>query len=198
LISPKNFWRQKGGRATFSIVLIPACFQALLPLRRKKGSRAMSKTTRATQALGKLGVKFTLHSYDYDPDAESIGLQAAEALGIEPRRVLKTLMAEVDGKPVCVVAPSDREVSMKKLAAAFRGKAAHMMRPADAERLTGYHVGGISPFAQKKRVPVAIEQAALAETTVYLNGGQRGLQVELDPNDAVKALDAIVQALTVE
>jgi Cys-tRNA(Pro)/Cys-tRNA(Cys) deacylase len=158
----------------------------------------MSKTTRATQALGKLGVKFTLHSYDYDPDAESIGLQAAEALGIEPRRVLKTLMAEVDGKPVCVVVPSDREVSMKKLAAAFRGKAAHMMRPTDAERLTGYHVGGISPFAQKKRVPVAIEQAALAETTVYLNGGQRGLQVELDPNDAVKALDAIVQALTVE
>ena len=67
-------------------------------------------------------------------------------------------MAEVDGKPVCVVVPSDREVSMKKLAAAFRGKTANMMRPADAERLTGYHVGGISPFAQKKRVPVAIEE----------------------------------------
>ena len=98
-----------------------------------------------------------LHSYDYDPDADRIGLQAAEALGIEPRRVLKTLMAEVDGKPVCVVVPSDREVSMKRLAAAFGGKTAGMMRPADAERLTGYHVGGISPFAQKKRVPVAIE-----------------------------------------
>jgi Cys-tRNA(Pro)/Cys-tRNA(Cys) deacylase len=144
----------------------------------------------------KVGVKFALHVYDYDPGADHIGLQAAAALGIEPRRMLKTLMAEVDGKPVCVVVPSDREVSMKKLAAAFRGKAANMMRPADAERLTGYHVGGISPFAQKKRVPVAIEQTALTETSVYLNGGQRGLQIELDPRDAVGALDATVQALT--
>lgn len=156
----------------------------------------MSKTTRATQALATLGVKFALHSYDYDPDVESIGLQAAAALGIDPRRMLKTLLAEVDGRPVCVVVPSDREVSMKKLAAAFRGKAANMMRPADAERLTGYHVGGISPFAQKKRVPVAIEQAALAEASVYLNGGQRGLQIEIDPNDAVRALDATIAALT--
>jgi len=156
----------------------------------------MSKTTRATQALTRLGIKFALHSYDYDPDADSIGLQAAEALGVAPHRVLKTLMAEVDGKPVCVVVPSDREVSMKKLAAAFAGKAASMMRPSDAERLTGYHVGGISPFGQKKRVPVAIEAAALEESSVYLNGGQRGLQVELDPKDAARALDAIVAALT--
>jgi Cys-tRNA(Pro)/Cys-tRNA(Cys) deacylase len=156
----------------------------------------MSKTTRATQALTTLGVKFVLHSYDYDPDADRIGLQAAEALGVAPRRVLKTLMAEVDGKPVCVVVPSDREISMKKLAAAFAGKAAGMMRPADAERLTGYHVGGISPFGQKKRVPAAIEAAALEETSVYLNGGQRGLQVELDPKQAVTALGAIVAALT--
>src|SRR5438477_8735469 len=158
----------------------------------------MSKTTRATQALEKLGVKFTVQTYAYDSDAESIGLQAAEALGVEPYRMLKTLMAEVDGKPVCVVVPSDREVSMKKLAAAFAGKAANMMRPADAERLTGYHVGGISPFAQKKRVAVAIDAGALNETTVYLNGGQRGLQIELDPNVAVKTLDAVVRALTVE
>jgi Cys-tRNA(Pro)/Cys-tRNA(Cys) deacylase len=156
----------------------------------------MSKTTRATLALTKLGVPFTLHSYDYDPDADSIGLQAAAALGIAPQRMLKTLMAEVDGRPVCVVVPSDKEVSMKKLAAAFGGKAAKMMRPADAERLTGYHVGGISPFAPKKRVPVAIEQAALGETTVYLNGGQRGLQIEIVPGDARKALEAMAAALT--
>jgi Cys-tRNA(Pro)/Cys-tRNA(Cys) deacylase len=156
----------------------------------------MSKTTRATQALTRLGVKFALHTYDYDPDADRIGLQAAEALGVAPHRVLKTLMAEVDGKPVCVVVPSDREVSMKKLAAAFAGKAASMMRPSDAERLTGYHVGGISPFGQKKRVPTAIEAATLEETSVYLNGGQRGLQVELDPKEAVRALEAVVVALT--
>lgn len=155
----------------------------------------MSKTTRATQALEKLGVGFTLHSYDYDPDADSIGLQAAAALGAEPRCVLKTLMAEVDGKPVCVVVPSDREVSMKKLAHAFGGKAGKMMKPADAERLTGYHVGGISPFGQKKRVPTAIEQAALAEPSVYLNGGQRGLQIRLDPNAAMTALGALARDL---
>jgi len=156
----------------------------------------MSKSTRATQTLTKLGAAFTLHGYDYDPDAESIGLQAAEALGIAPQRMLKTLMAEVDGKPVCVVVPSDKEVSMKKLAAAFRGKSARMMRPADAERITGYHVGGISPFGQKKRVPTAIEQTALTETTVYLNGGQRGLQIEIAPDAARTALDAAVAALT--
>ena len=156
----------------------------------------MSKTTPATKALEKLGVKFTLHTYVYDSSAESIGLQAAEALGVEPFRMLKTLMAEVDGRPVCVVVPSDGEVCMKKLASAFGGKAAKMMRPADAERLTGYHVGGISPFGQKKRAPVAIEAAALGHATVFLNGGQRGLQIEIDPGDAVKALGAITQALT--
>jgi Cys-tRNA(Pro)/Cys-tRNA(Cys) deacylase len=157
----------------------------------------MSKTTPATKALEKLGVKFTLHTYVYDSSATSIGLQAAEALGVEPYRMLKTLMAEVDGQPVCVVVPSDGEVGMKKLASAFGGKAAKMMRPQDAERLSGYHVGGISPFGQKKRVPVAIEAAALSHASVFLNGGQRGLQIELDPNDAVKALGAIAQALTV-
>lgn len=155
----------------------------------------MSRSTRATQALSKLGVAFTLHSYDYDPDADSIGLQAAEALGIAPQRMLKTLMAEVDGRPVCVVVPSDREVSMKKLAAAFRGKSARMMRPADAERITGYHVGGISPFGQKKRVPTAIEQFALTQASVFLNGGQRGLQIEIAPEAARAALQADVAAL---
>src|ERR1700710_2634579 len=123
----------------------------------------MSKTTRATLALEKLGIKFTVHSYDYDPEADSIGLQAAAALGVGPRRTLKTLMVRGGGKPVAVVLPSDREVSMKKLATALQGKTAKMMRPPDAERLTGYHVGGISPFGQKKRVPGVIEPAALTE-----------------------------------
>ncbi|MDQ0318688.1 Cys-tRNA(Pro)/Cys-tRNA(Cys) deacylase [Pararhizobium capsulatum DSM 1112] len=155
----------------------------------------MSKTTRATQFLAKAGVAFTVHTYDYDPSADRIGMAAAEALGEEPCRVLKTLMAEVDGKPVCVVVPSDREVSMKKLAAAFSGKSANMMKPTDAERLTGYHVGGISPFGQKKLVPTAIEEAALAEPHVFINGGQRGLQVRLAPADALMALKAIVAPL---
>lgn len=151
----------------------------------------MSKTTRATQALTKAGVSFTVHTYDYDPTADRVGIQAAEALGEDPSRVLKTLMAEVDGKPVCVIVPSDREVSMKKLASAFKGKSANMMKPADAERLTGFVVGGISPFGQKKQVPTAIEEEALAHEAVYMNGGQRGLQVRLAPRDVVTALKAI-------
>lgn len=155
----------------------------------------MSKTTRATQALSKVGVAFTVHTYDYDPNAERIGMQAAESLGEDPARVLKTLMAELDGKPVCVVLPSDKEVSMKKLASALSGKSAAMMKPALAEKLTGFVVGGISPFGQKKLVPTVIEIAALSEEYVYMNGGQRGLQVRLDPKDALKALDAIAAAI---
>jgi len=155
----------------------------------------MSRTTRATQALTAAGVSFTTVTYDYDPGADRVGLQAAEALGVSANIVLKTLMVELDGKPVCVVVPSDHEVSMKRLAAAFGGKSAHMMRPADAERLTGFVVGGISPFGQKRKVPTAIEQAALAHALVYMNGGQRGLQVRLAPADAQKALQAIAAPL---
>ena len=158
----------------------------------------MSKTTAATLALTKAGIAFTPFPYEYDPDAPRIGLQAAEALGRSPDQVFKTLMAEVDGKPVCVVVPSDCEVSMKKLAAAFGGKSANMMKPADAERATGYHVGGISPFGQKKQVPTAIEADAMVHDYVYMNGGQRGLQVRLSPRDAQKTLSAIVAPLVAE
>jgi Cys-tRNA(Pro)/Cys-tRNA(Cys) deacylase len=158
----------------------------------------MSKTTRATQALSQNKITFSTVTYDYDPGADRIGLQAAEAIGEPPHRVLKTLMAELDGKPVCVVVPSDKEVSMKKLASAFGGKSAQMMKPADAERITGYHVGGISPFGQKKKVPTAIEQQAMTEAYVYINGGQRGLQVRLSPQDAVTALNAIVAPIVAE
>lgn len=158
----------------------------------------MSKTTRATQFLDKARVAYETVTYDYDPDADRIGMQAAEAIGVPPARVLKTLMAEVDGKAVCVVVPSDHEVSMKKLAAAFGGKSAAMMKPVDAERVTGYHVGGISPFGQKKRVPTAFELAAMAHDSVFMNGGQRGLQVELKPSDAVRALEAKAVSLVAE
>ena len=141
--------------------------------------------------LKRAGLAFSVHSYDYDPDADSIGMQAAQALGEAPERVLKTLMAAVDGRPVCVIVPSDREVSMKKLAAAFGGKSAQMMKPADAERVTGYKVGGISPFGQKRRAPTAIEASALAHELVFINAGQRGLQVRLAPQAARDILQAI-------
>jgi len=151
----------------------------------------MSKSTPATKALEAAGAAFTVHSYDYDPDAERIGLHAAEALGEDPARVLKTLMVLLDGKPACAVIPSDREVAMKKLAAALGGKHAEMMKPADAERVTGYKIGGISAFGQRRKVPVAIEAAALGQPYVYINGGQRGLQVRLDPGEAQRVLGAI-------
>ena len=151
----------------------------------------MSKVTPATRALVAAGASFTVHAYDYDPDADSIGLQAAAALGEDPARVLKTLMALVDGKPVCVVVRSDKEVSMKKLAAAAGGKSAQMMKPAEAERVTGFKVGGISPFGQRRAVKTVIEAAALAQDHVFINGGQRGLQVKLRPTDVRDLLKAI-------
>jgi len=158
----------------------------------------MSKTTPATLALAKAGVSFTTATYDYDPTAERVGLQAAEALGVPASMVLKTLMAEVDGKPVCAIVPSDDEVSMKKLAAAFGGKSANMMKPDAAERLTGYKVGGISPFGQRKQVPAAVEEEALLNDEVFLNGGQRGLQVKLKPADLAAALGAKIVPLVAE
>ena len=151
----------------------------------------MSRSTRATLALAAAKAEFEVLTYDYDPDADRIGMQAAQALGVSPSIVLKTLMAEVDGRPVCVVVPSDREVSMKKLAAAFKGKSASMMKPANAEKVTGYVVGGISPFGQKKVVPTVFEAEAMAHDLVYMNGGQRGLQVRLSPVEAVAVLKAI-------
>jgi Cys-tRNA(Pro)/Cys-tRNA(Cys) deacylase len=149
----------------------------------------MAKGTPATVALERAGVAFTLHEYDYDPDAARIGMQAAESLGVAPQRLLKTLMAKAGGI-VCVLIASDREVSLKKLAAAAGTKDAAMLAPAEAERATGYRVGGISPFGQKKRVRVFVDRAALGYATVIVNGGRRGLQIELKPADLMRLLAA--------
>src|SRR3569833_2299291 len=143
----------------------------------------MAKTTPATLALEKAKVAFSLHENDYAPYADRIGMQAAEALGIEPARLLKTLMAKAVTDVVCVLAPSDREVNLKRIAAAAGAKSAAMLGAAEAERITGYHVGGISPFGQKKRARVFIEQPALQFPTILCNGGRRCLQVALTPAD---------------
>jgi Cys-tRNA(Pro)/Cys-tRNA(Cys) deacylase len=156
----------------------------------------MSHTTQGTIHLTKVGIGFTLHPYDYDPDAPRIGLHAAESLGIDPSQTFKTLMAEVDGKPVCVVIPSDTEASMKKLAATFGGKAAAMMKAPDAERLTGYKVGGIGPFGQKRKVPTALDETAELYDRIYINAGQRGLLLSIAPADAARAAEMIVADLT--
>jgi Cys-tRNA(Pro)/Cys-tRNA(Cys) deacylase len=156
----------------------------------------VAKGTPATVTLEHAGVAFTLHEYGYDPNAERIGMQAAAALGVSPARLLKTLMAKAGSAPICVLVPSDREVSLKKLAAASGTKQAAMLAPSDAERLTGYRVGGISPFGQKKRVRAFIEADALGFAFVLVNGGRRGLQIELAPGDLVRLLDATVVALS--
>lgn len=150
----------------------------------------MAKGTPATVALEKAGAAFELHEYDYDPDADSIGMQAAQALGVDPARLLKTLMVKAGVNVVCVLAPSDKEVSLKKLAAAAGAKDAAMLKPAEAERITGYRVGGISPFGQKKRVEVFVEAQAMSHATVLFNGGRRGLQIELPPGEIVRLLGA--------
>lgn len=155
----------------------------------------MAKSTPATVALTKAGVAFTLHEYGYDPNAARIGMQAAEALGVDPARLLKTLMAKAGNATVCVLVPSDSEVSLKKLATVAGAKDAAMLPPADAERVTGYHVGGISPFGQKKRARVFVARSALAHGIIIVNGGRRGLQIELAPGDLVRVLEAKVAEL---
>ncbi len=155
----------------------------------------MAKTTRATQALAKAGVAFTVIEYAYEAGAQHIGLHAAAAVGEPPSRVLKTLMVSVDGKPACAVVPSDGELSMKRVAAAFGGKTAAMLPPDTAEKVTGYHVGGISPFGQRKAVPTAMEAAALAEPHVIINAGQRGVMVRLSPAEARRVLGAVAAPL---
>lgn len=154
----------------------------------------MSHATRATRALDAAGIGYRLHPYDYDAEASAAaggkGLQAAAALGAAPSQVLKTLMAWVDTQAVCVVIPSDRQVQLKALASAVGGKSARMMDVAEAERRTGYKVGGISPFGQQRPAPVWFHTHACESASVFINAGQRGLLVELSPGQALQLLQA--------
>jgi ybaK/ebsC protein len=158
----------------------------------------MSTATPATRFLDKAGIGYELYEYDYGGGDGPIGLQAAEAIGWTPERVFKTLMLEVDGKPACAVIPSDRSLSMKKVAAALKAKSAKMMDSAKAERLTGFHTGGISPFGQKKRVPVVFDVTVTeVEAPVVMNGGKRGLMICLEPEPGIAALAASVAEVSV-
>ncbi len=152
-------------------------------------------STPGLKALEAAGVVVSLHPYDYDPGAAQIGMAAAEALGLDPAFTLKCLMVEVDGQPGCCVIPSDGQLSMKRVAAAFGGKAAAMMPPARAERLTGYHVGGISPFGQKRVVPTAFEVSVCAAERVWINAGARGLLLGIAPSEALRATGGKAAAL---
>ena len=151
----------------------------------------MSQSTPATVFLDKLKVSYSLHSYEYDPDPGRVGMQAAEAMGVPPARVFKTLMVLVDGKPVCALVPSDRQVNMKRLAALAGGKRAGMMPPEEAEKFTAYKVGGISPLGQKRAAPTFLDDSAFEFESIYINGGGRGLQILIAPDKLVEAAAAI-------
>ena len=161
----------------------------------KAKGKIMAKTTPATRQLDDEKIRYELFEYHYDKSAQKIGMQAAEDLGVEAARVFKTLMALVDGQPVCVLVPSDNELSMKKLAHVFGGKSAKMMPPAEAEKATGYVVGGISPLGRRKTSPVAIDAQALEFETIFVNGGGRGLQICIEPGALIDVLRAKVESL---
>jgi Cys-tRNA(Pro)/Cys-tRNA(Cys) deacylase len=148
--------------------------------------------TPATALLTKLGIKHTVHVYDHDPQRASYGLEASDALGLPPERVFKTLVAEVDGRLTVGMVPVASQLDLKALAAAVGGKKARMADPQAAERASGYVVGGISPLGQRTRMTVVIDSAALGFVTVFCSGGRRGLEIELTPDDLVRAADAVV------
>jgi Cys-tRNA(Pro)/Cys-tRNA(Cys) deacylase len=148
--------------------------------------------TPATAALERAEIAFTVHPYDHDPRSESYGLEAAEALGVEPERVFKTLLAEVDGELVVAVVPVSGQLDLKALASALGGKRAAMADPTVAERSTGYVVGGISPIGQRKRLRTVVDETAHTHPTVFVSGGRRGVDLGLAPVDLVRVLDARV------
>lgn len=158
----------------------------------------MSTGTPATRALTSAKAAFRLIEYEYISGQDRIGVHAAEAIGMPAELVLKTLMVEVDGKPACAVNPADRSLSMKRVASAFGGKSAQMMPPDKAERLTGFHTGGISPFGQKRNVPTAFEESALQVAEIVLNAGKRGLMVVLAPEEALRVSGGEAKALCAE
>lgn len=149
-------------------------------------------TTPATVTLDELGVAYRPHPYDHDPGAESYGLEAAAALGVEPERVFKTLMADVEGTLVVAVVPVTARLHLKSLAAAVGRKRAAMADPAAAERRTGYVVGGISPIGQKRAHPTVVDETVELYDTVYVSGGRRGFDLELAPADLIRVTTAAV------
>ena len=155
--------------------------------------RSGSGGTPATAALTRARVPFTVHTYDHDPAASSFGLEAAEALELDPARVFKTLLAAVDfstgsggsQRLVVGIVPVTGQLDLKALAAAVGGKKAAMADPADAERVTGYVVGGISPLGQKKALPTVLDSTAADHPTIFVSGGRRGMDLEVAPADLI-------------
>jgi Cys-tRNA(Pro)/Cys-tRNA(Cys) deacylase len=146
--------------------------------------------TPALVILQRSGVDFSVHTYAHDPAAESFGMEAAEALDLDPATVFKTLLAEVDGASTVAIVPVTGQLDLKGLAAARGGKRARMMEVAAAERMTGYVAGGISPLGPRKALPTVIDASAEGLATIYVSGGQRGLDIGIAPADLLRLTGA--------
>jgi Cys-tRNA(Pro)/Cys-tRNA(Cys) deacylase len=145
--------------------------------------------TPAVKLLERLGLPHQVLTYEHDPGADGYGIEAADALGVSPEQVFKTLVAAVDrAKHVVGVVPVSAKLDLKAIAGAAGGKKAVMAERADAERLTGYVVGGISPLGQKKRLDTFVDVSARNAARIYVSGGRRGLEIELAPDDLVEAV----------
>ena len=149
--------------------------------------------TPACVALDDAGVEYAVHPYDHDPTAESFGLEAADALGVDPEHVFKTLMATTEtGELLVAIVPVARQLDLKALARAAGEKRVRMAALANAERSSGYVAGGISPFGQRKRLRTFLDMSADDLEVIYVSAGRRGLDLSLDPTELVRLLDADV------
>ncbi|MFF7362852.1 Cys-tRNA(Pro) deacylase [Streptomyces sp. NPDC008125] len=157
----------------------------------KKKTKQQQGGTPATVALTAAGADFTVHAYEHDPAAPSYGEEAAEALGVSPDRVFKTLVADVDGELTVAVVPVAGSLDLKALASAVGGKRAAMADPAAAERTTGYVRGGISPLGQRKRLRTVVDASAGSHPTICVSAGRRGLEVELAAADLARLTGAV-------
>jgi Cys-tRNA(Pro)/Cys-tRNA(Cys) deacylase len=154
--------------------------------------RGGSVGTPATVALTRAGVRYAVRAYEHDPAAESFGLEAAEALGVDPARVFKTLLVDTGSGLAVGVVPVDRLLDLKAMASALGAKRVSMADPVLAERSTGYVVGGISPIGQKRSLPTVVDASAREHDTVLVSGGRRGLDLELAPADLIAVTAAVL------
>ena len=148
------------------------------------------RDTPATTAARKAGVEHRVHEYAHDPSAASYGMEAAEALGLDPACVFKTLVADLDGTLTVCIVPVAHELDLRSL-----GKRARLADTAKAERTTGYVAGGISPLGQRRALPTLVDDSALGHPTVFVSAGRRGLEIELAPDDLVALTRATVRPL---
>ena len=146
--------------------------------------------TPATKLLKANKIDFSIHEYEYDANAKSFGLEAAEKLNLRVEEVFKTLLVTDEKNYFVAILPVHHQLNLKKVAQAVGAKKLKMSDPKDAERLTGYLVGGISPVGQKKRLKTVIDQSAVQLEKLYVSGGKRGLDIGLKPQDLAKVLSA--------